>query len=84
MTTSSLMVVGTRAMQASYSQLQVTGNNIANANVEGYSRQQVNLETAVGQFSGSGFFGKGVNVTNVTRAHDDFLTMQATAAAATA
>ena len=62
MTTSSLMVVGTRAMQASYSQLQVTGNNIANANVEGYSRQQAQLNTAWAQYTGSGYYGKGVDV----------------------
>ena len=68
---------GIRAMAASQAALQTTGHNIANANVKGYSRQQANLETAAGQFSGSGFFGKGVNVTNVTRAHDNFLTMQA-------
>ena len=79
---SSLMSIGMRGMTAATASLDVTGHNIANANVKGYSRQQANLETAVGQFSGSGFFGKGVNVTNVTRAHDDFLTMQATAAAA--
>ena len=71
-----------RGMTAATASLDVTGHNIANANVKGYSRQQANLETAAGQFSGSGFFGKGVNVTNVTRAHDNFLTMQATAAAA--
>lgn len=79
---SSLMSIGMRGMTAATASLDVTGHNIANANVKGYSRQQANLETAAGQFSGSGFFGKGVNVTNVTRAHDNFLTMQATAAAA--
>jgi len=79
---SSLMSIGMRGMTAATASLDVTGHNIANANVKGYSRQQANLETAAGQFTGSGFFGKGVNVSNVTRAHDSFLTMQATAAAA--
>lgn len=79
---SSLMSIGMRGMFAATASLDVTGHNIANANVKGYSRQQAQLETAVGQFTGSGFFGKGVNVINVTRAHDAFLTMQATAAAA--
>jgi len=73
---SSLMSIGMRAMTASNAALDVTGHNIANANVEGYSRQQLALETAKGQFTGAGFFGKGVNVANVTRAHDDFLQMQ--------
>jgi len=67
-------------MAASNAALQTTGHNIANASVEGYSRQEVMLETSKGQFSGSGFFGKGVDVVNVRRAHDQFLTMQATAA----
>jgi len=74
---SSLMNIGTRALFANYAALQTTGNNISNANTQGYSRQSVELETAGGQFTGAGFFGKGVNVTTVSRAHDDFLTQQA-------
>lgn len=80
MSTSGLMSIGMRAMSASNAALQTTGHNIANASVEGYSRQEVLLETASGQYSGAGFFGKGVNVVNVRRAHDQFLTMQAAAA----
>ena len=74
---SALMSIGKTAMYASYAALQTTGNNIANANTEGYSRQQTVLADATGQFTGSGFFGKGVNVTNVTRAYSQFLTGQA-------
>jgi flagellar hook-associated protein 1 FlgK len=80
MSSSGLMTIGIRAMFANTAALNVTGHNIANANVVGYSRQDVQLETAKGQFSGNGFYGKGVNVINVRRAHDDFLTMQAQAA----
>jgi hypothetical protein len=40
------------------------GNNISNANTKGY-RAAVELESAGGQFSGAGFFGKGVDVTTV-------------------
>ena len=39
MSISSLLNIGSRAMTASYAALQVTGNNIANANTAGYSRQ---------------------------------------------
>ena len=74
---SALMSIGKTAMYASYAALQTTGNNIANANTPGYSRQQTVLADASGQFTGSGFFGKGVNVTNVTRAYNQFLTTQA-------
>jgi len=77
MSGSALLNLGTRAMFANYAALQTTSNNISNANTKGYSRQSVELETAGGQFSGAGFFGKGVNVTTVSRAHDAFLTREA-------
>jgi flagellar hook-associated protein 1 FlgK len=74
---STLMGIGTRAMAANFAALQTVGNNIANANTQGYSRQQVELATAKGQYTGAGFFGQGVNVTTVTRSYDRFLTTQA-------
>ncbi|HSI50015.1 MAG TPA: flagellar hook-associated protein FlgK [Ideonella sp.] len=77
---SGLMSIGLRGMFAAQAALDVTSHNIANANVAGYSRQEAEVETSKGQYTGRGFFGKGVNVTNVKRAHDDFLTMQAAAA----
>ena len=77
MSSSPLMAMGIKAMAANYAALQTTSHNIANANVAGYSRQQVELATAQGQFSGAGFFGKGVNVVAVTRTHNEFLTREA-------
>ena len=74
------MSLGVRAMAASYAQLQVTGHNIANASVEGYSRQQAALATSTGQFTGAGFFGKGVDVQTVTRAHNEHLTRESATA----
>ncbi|MEO7855028.1 MAG: flagellar hook-associated protein FlgK [Rubrivivax sp.] len=74
---SPLMSLGTKAMTANYAALATTGHNIANANVIGYSRQQAELATATGQFTGAGFFGKGVDVSTVSRAHDSFLTREA-------
>ena len=58
MSVSPLLTIGSKAMSASYAALQVTGNNISNPHV-GYSRQSAMLETSLGQFSGSGYFGKG-------------------------
>jgi len=72
-----LLSIGSRAMAANYVALQTTGNNIANANVEGYSRQRVELSTAASQYSGDGNIGRGVDVKGVTRAHDQFLTREA-------
>jgi flagellar hook-associated protein 1 FlgK len=74
---STLLNIGSRAMTASYAALQVTGNNIANVNTPGYSRQKVELETGFSQQTGAGFFGKGVDVATVTRSHDAFLTREA-------
>jgi flagellar hook-associated protein 1 len=84
MGTSTLMGLGTRAMFANFAALHTIGNNIANANTEGYSRQQANLATAGGQFTGAGFFGRGVDVATVTRSYDKFLTTQATNSASLA
>ena len=76
---STLMSVGMRAMAANFAALQTAGHNIANANVEGYSRQQVELATAQGQYTGAGFFGRGVDIAGVTRSHNAFLTREAAA-----
>jgi flagellar hook-associated protein 1 len=73
---SPLLGLGIKAMAANYAALQTTGHNISNANVAGYSRQQVELVTVKGQFSGAGFFGKGVDVATVTRSHNAFLTSE--------
>ena len=77
---SALMAVGIKSMAAAYAALQTTSHNIANAHVKGYSRQTAQLSTSQGQFTGVGFFGKGVDVTTVKRAHSDFLTRESNAA----
>lgn len=78
------MSIGKTAMFANYAALQTVGNNIANANTAGYSRQTTQLADATGQFTGSGFFGKGVTVTTVARAYDKYLTNQAVGSTAVA
>ena len=80
---SGLLSIGKSAMFANYAALQTTGNNIANANTPGYSRQHVELKDSPGQFSGAGFFGKGVMVASVQRAYDALLTTQAVNAGST-
>lgn len=74
---SGIFSIGTRAMFAAQAQINTTASNIANANTPGYSRQTVQLATAGGQFTGAGYFGKGVSVTTVKREHDIFLTREA-------
>jgi flagellar hook-associated protein 1 FlgK len=79
MSGSALMTIGKTALFANYAALQTAGNNIANVNTAGYSRQETQFETSQGQFTGSGFFGKGVSVATVTRAYNELLTQQAVA-----
>jgi flagellar hook-associated protein 1 FlgK len=79
-----LLSIGSRAMAANYVALQTTGHNIANAGVEGYSRQRVETATASARATASGSIGNGVDVQTVTRAHDQFLTREAANAKALA
>ena len=79
----SLLNVGTRALQANQVALQTAGNNIANVNTQGYSRQRVVLTTVPGQFSSSGYVGQGVTVETIQRNFSEFLTRQSTLATST-
>lgn len=56
--------------------LEVTSNNIANVNTEGYSRQRVELQTMPEQFVGHGYLGSGVSATNIKRSYDEFINTQ--------
>ncbi|MCP2848820.1 flagellar basal body protein, partial [Salmonella enterica] len=69
--------IGLTALNANQSALQTIGNNIANVNTPGYSRQAIVQTNIPGQFTGSGYFGKGVEVLTVKRVYDEFLTRQA-------
>ena len=80
---SGLLNVASRALVANQTVLQTTGNNIANVNTPGYSRQSAVLQTVRGQFSGSGYIGKGVDVATIQRNYSAFLTRQSALAGAT-
>ena len=73
-----ILNVGTRALLANQLALQTTGNNIANVNTAGYSRQAVVLQSVEGQSNGAGYYGNGVEAATVLRKYDQFLTRQAT------
>lgn len=72
-----ILNVGARALQVNQKVLETIGNNIANVNTPGYSRQTANLTNVAGQFTGSGYYGNGVDITTVQRSYSDFLTKQA-------
>ncbi len=81
---SGILNVGTRALMANQAVLQTAGNNIANVNTPGYSRQSAVLETVQGQFTGGGYIGKGVSVATIQRTYSEFLTRQSALAGAVA
>ena len=72
----SLINIGVTGLNSHQTALTTTGNNIANANVEGYSRQQVIFNARDTQFLGSGFIGSGVEISTIERIHDQFVAAQ--------
>lgn len=66
--------VGTSALTSMQRAIATTGHNIANVNTEGYSRQEVLLGTRTPEKVGQVEIGTGVEVSNIRRAHDSFLT----------
>jgi len=81
--TASLLNIGSSALAAAQASIATTSHNIANVNTAGYSRQEAVLQTAGGQYTGSGFFGNGVEVDTVRRIYDAFLAKAAQSASAT-
>ena len=69
--------IGARALNTNLAALQVIGHNIANANTDGYSRQSVNMVSSGYQTLGGNYYGKGVEIGTVTRAHSAYLNREA-------
>ncbi|MFT8363947.1 MAG: flagellar hook-associated protein FlgK [Sporolactobacillus sp.] len=72
-----------RALEANQEVIQTTGNNISNANTDGYSRQRVDLTTwyaypaaGINASKGAGQVGTGVNAGSITRIRDQFVDAQ--------
>lgn len=69
---------GIRGLSAAQRAMSVAGQNVVNANTEGYSRQRVELATAGTTSSATFFTGgqpvlSGVSVESITRIRDSFL-----------
>ncbi|AGX87414.1 flagellar hook-associated protein FlgK [Candidatus Symbiobacter mobilis] len=73
---SGVLNVATKALLANQTLLQTTGHNIANVNTPGYSRQSGVLHTTPGQVTGGGYVGKGVDIVDIARTYNEFLTRQ--------
>lgn len=64
-------------MSANQVAMETSGNNIANANTPGYSRQQVSMTEQPAFYEpGIGSVGTGVDVTGINRVVDDFVRTQ--------
>lgn len=72
----SMMDIGKRSMQNAGTGLQVVSHNIANKSTEGFSRQNVDLVTAVPINEGRYQLGMGSRAASVSRTNNPFLEKQ--------
>ncbi|GAA3953804.1 flagellar hook-associated protein FlgK [Allohahella marinimesophila] len=72
----SLLNIGLSGVLAHQTALRVTGNNVANANTEGYTRQRAEFDQLGGQFTGAGYLGSGAQITDIQRLTDSYLQTQ--------
>jgi len=63
----SLFGIGVSGLLSNQASLSTTSHNIANANVEGYSRQRAQHINRNPEFIGGNYFGNGVEIGRVTR-----------------
>ncbi len=77
---SDILSIGKSALLAAQTSLSVTGQNIANASVTGYSRQATVQVASPAQNTGHGFVGNGTDITTIQRYADTFLASQVNSA----
>lgn len=73
---SGLLGVSLSGLTVSQAALRTAGQNIANANTEGYSRQSTEITTAGGQLTGVGYVGNGAQTASIERIVNSFVTTQ--------
>jgi flagellar hook-associated protein 1 FlgK len=73
---SGLLGTSLSGLMAAQRSLEIAQHNIANVNTEGYSRQRVELGTRTPEYTGEGYIGQGVNITNIARIYDQFINKQ--------
>lgn len=64
------------ALEVNQKSIEVVGNNIANVNTEGYSRQKAITEAYPSMNHGGFFIGQGVKIGDISREHDVYLEQQ--------
>ncbi len=65
--------IGYSGLSASQTAINVTSNNISNANTEGYSKQRVSQKVKAPIHQIPGDVGNGTRIESITRAHDEFI-----------
>lgn len=73
MSLNSILGTATLALQAQQAAIETAANNIANANVPGYSRQVINLQPNTPLYTPQGAVGTGVIVKDISRVRDTML-----------
>lgn len=79
----SSLYTGASGIFVNQTAIQVTGNNIANVNTAGYSRQSADISSASPLEQGGLLYGSGSTVATIDRAGDAFITKQLVAQSAT-
>ncbi|MGZ8158203.1 MAG: flagellar hook-associated protein FlgK [Methylobacter sp.] len=80
---SGLLATSLSGLMAAQRSLETVQHNISNVNTEGYSRQRVEQGTNIARFTGDGYIGQGVNVNNISRSYDQFISKQLNSSLAT-
>ncbi|PZP26220.1 flagellar hook-associated protein FlgK [Pseudomonas kuykendallii] len=73
---SNLLSIGLSGLSASQAALNVTGNNITNADTAGYTRKTTEQVAAPSQRSGNVYIGSGTTLTDVRRMYSSYLGTQ--------
>jgi len=70
---SDLLGIGKSGLFAAKQSMATTSHNIANANTDGFSRQEVRTETAPSLETGHYVIGTGVEIQSIKRSHDELI-----------
>jgi flagellar hook-associated protein 1 FlgK len=73
---SDILQIGASSLSAQMTALTVTGENIANVNTPGYSKQTVNMKPGMTNLVNGITVGSGVEVESISRVYDNFLQQQ--------
>lgn len=71
-----LINIGLSGLQAQQVAITTTGQNVSNANTDGYSRQKAIFGANVPQETGAGYVGTGVNILDILRQNSQYANSQ--------